>query len=83
MDFKASLAAAVIILGSVKSSECSPYVGNDNNHGYLPICSVFRLCKDRGFCKHNINSPIDEKMRDRAHKNDGATNSSSRKIVLQ
>ena len=24
-------------------------IGNDNDHGYLPICSiVFRLCKDRG-----------------------------------
>ena len=44
-------------------------VCNDNDHGYLPICSiVFRLCKDRGICKHKINSPIDDKMRDPAHK---------------
>ena len=73
MDSKASLPAAVIMLGSIKSSDCSPYVGNDNDHGYLPICSIiFRLCKDRGFCKHKINSPIDEKMRDPATKNDGS-----------
>ena len=73
MDSKASLTAAVIMLGSIKSSDCSPYVGNDNDHGYLPIWSiVFRLCKDRGFFKHRINSPIDEKMKDPATKNDGS-----------
>ena len=61
------------MLGSIKSSDCSPYIGNDNDHGYLPICSIiFSLCKDRGFCKHKINSPIDEKMRDPAPKNDGS-----------
>ena len=69
MDSKASLTAAVIMLGSIKHSECSP-IGNDNDHGYLPICSiVFRLCKDREVCKHKINSPIDEKMRDPALNN--------------
>ena len=31
---------------------------------------VFRLCKDRGFCKHKINSPTDKKMRDPAHNNE-------------
>ena len=74
--------------GFNKSTDCSLYVGNDNDHGYLPICSiVFRLCKDKRFYKHKINSPIDEKMRDPAHKM-GATNSSSRqkgweKLILQ
>ena len=35
----------------------------------MPIGSiVFRLCKDRGVSKHKINSQIDEKMRDPAHK---------------
>ena len=29
---------------------------------------MFKLCKDRGVCKHKINSPIDEKMRHPAHK---------------
>ena len=77
MDSKASLTAAVIMLGSIKRSEC--IVSNDNDHVYLPIDSiVFRLCKDRGVCKHKINSQMDEKMRDPAHKIVGATSSSSR-----
>ena len=74
MDSKASLTTAVVMLGSIKL-----IVGNDNDHGYLPIGSIVsRLCKVRGVCKHKINSPIDEKMRDPAHKIMGATNSSSR-----
>ena len=78
MDSKASLTAAVI-LGSALTAALSLEGSNDNDHGYLPIRSiVFRLCKDRGVCKHKINSPIDEKMRDPAHKIMGATNSSSR-----
>ena len=77
VDSKASLTAAVIMLGSIKRSEC--IVSNDNDHVYLPIDSiVFRLCKDRGVCKHKINSQIDEKLRDPAHKIMGATSSSSR-----
>ena len=79
MDSKASLTAAVIMLGSIKRLNAALIVGNDNDHGYLPISSIVsRLCKNRGFCKHKINSPIDEKMRDPAHKTMGATNSSSR-----
>ena len=74
MDSKASLTAAVIMLGSIKRSEC--IVSNDNDHVYLPIDSiVFRLCKDRGVCKHKINSQMDEKP---AHKIMEATSSSSR-----
>ena len=76
MDSKASLTAAIIMLGSIKRALI---IGNDNDHGYLPICStVFRLCKDGGVCKHKIYSLIGEKMRDPAHKIMGATNSSSR-----
>ena len=79
MDSKASLTAAVIMLGSINALNAALIVGNDNDHGYLPICGVvFRLCKNRGVCKHKINSPIDEKMRDPAHIIMGATNSSSR-----
>ena len=79
MDSKASLTAAVIMLGSIKSLNAALTVGNDNDHGYLPIGSIVsRMCKDRRVCKHKINSPIDEKMRDPAHKIMGATNSSSR-----
>ena len=79
MDSKASLIAAVIMMGSIKRLNAVLAVGNDNDHGYLPTCSiVFRLCKDRGVCKNKINSPIDEKMRDPAHKIMEATSSSSR-----
>ena len=79
MDSKVSLTAAFIMLGSIKRSEEALIIGNDNDHGYLPICSiVFRLCKDRRVCKHKINSPIDERTRGPAHKIMGATNSSSR-----
>ena len=84
MESKASLTAAVIMLGSIKALTTA-LIDNDNDHGYLLICSiVFRLCNDRGVCKYKINSPKDEKMRDPAHKIMGATNSSSReKVVLQ
>ena len=79
MDSKASLTAAVIMLGSIKGLNAALIVGNDNDHVYLPIGSiVLRLCKDRGLCKHKINSQIDEKMRDPAHKIMGTTSSSSR-----
>ena len=45
----------------------------------LSVAIVFRLCKDRGFCKHKINSPTDEKMRDPAH----IANNESNKQQLQ
>ena len=41
MDSKASLTAAVIMLGSIKRSEC--IVSNDNDHVYLPI-DLFSGC---------------------------------------
>ena len=43
----------------------------------MPIYSiVFRLCKDRRVCKHKISSPIDEKIKDPAHR---ATNKTDEK----
>ena len=53
VDSKASLTAAVM-LGSIKALTAALIVGNDNDHGYLPICSiVFRLCKDEEFVTTN------------------------------
>ena len=42
-----------------------------------PLFSGFY--KDRGFCKHKINSLIDEKMRDLVHKIMGATKTAPEK----
>ena len=55
MDSNATLTVAVIMLGSIKSSDCSPYVSNDNDH---LLAALFSGCVKIGeFVGTKINSP--------------------------